>query len=71
MSSSTKSELKWAYEFCPSDYTFIALIGMAVFVFAFAPGEISLITQETYMINKKSSEMKKIKPGFSQISFKP
>ncbi|RUS88604.1 hypothetical protein EGW08_003630, partial [Elysia chlorotica] len=38
MSSSSELEFKWAYEFCPSDYTWIALIGMAVFVFAFAPG---------------------------------
>ncbi|GFO29134.1 proton myo-inositol cotransporter [Plakobranchus ocellatus] len=37
-SSSTELYFKWAYEFCPSDYTWIALCGMAVFVFAFAPG---------------------------------
>ncbi|GFR94259.1 proton myo-inositol cotransporter [Elysia marginata] len=37
-SSSTELLFKWAYEFCPSDYTWIALVGMAVFVFAFAPG---------------------------------
>ncbi|XP_005104554.1 proton myo-inositol cotransporter [Aplysia californica] len=37
-SDSTSTEMKWAFEFCPSDYTWIALIGMGVFVFAFAPG---------------------------------
>ncbi|CAL1541422.1 unnamed protein product [Lymnaea stagnalis] len=37
-SSSTETYFKWAYEYCPSDFTWIALIGMAVFVFAFAPG---------------------------------
>uniref|UniRef100_A0A0B7AC28 Major facilitator superfamily (MFS) profile domain-containing protein n=1 Tax=Arion vulgaris TaxID=1028688 RepID=A0A0B7AC28_9EUPU len=37
-SSSSESFYKWAYQYCPSDYTWVTLVGMAVFVFTFAPG---------------------------------
>ncbi|KAH9489110.1 hypothetical protein Btru_042220 [Bulinus truncatus] len=57
-SSSTETFYKWAMEYCPSDYTWIALMGMAVFVFAFAPGLGPMpwtITSEIYPLWARST----------------
>ena len=60
-SSSTELYYKWAYEFCPSDYTWVALIGMAVFVFAFAPGDAKFSKFEAITRHTKKKQKKKTK----------
>ncbi|KAK6994035.1 proton myo-inositol cotransporter [Biomphalaria glabrata] len=57
-SASTETYYKWSLEYCPSDYTWIALLGMAVFVFAFAPGLGPMpwtITSEIYPLWARST----------------
>ncbi|PVD25153.1 hypothetical protein C0Q70_15651 [Pomacea canaliculata] len=36
--TATRSDLKWALGYCPTDYNWMAVIGLALFVFSFAPG---------------------------------
>lgn len=31
----------WANDFCPTDYSWMAVLGLALFVMSFAPGKIS------------------------------
>lgn len=39
--TATRSDLKWALGYCPTDYNWMAVIGLALFVFSFAPGELN------------------------------
>jgi SP family myo-inositol transporter-like MFS transporter 13 len=31
--------LTWAYEYCPTDYAWLAIFGLVLYLIAFAPGE--------------------------------
>ncbi|KAL8563774.1 hypothetical protein ACOMHN_058289 [Nucella lapillus] len=35
---SAKENMKWTYGYCPTDYTWMAVLGLALFVLSFAPG---------------------------------
>ncbi|KAK3803161.1 hypothetical protein RRG08_067339 [Elysia crispata] len=40
-SSSTELDFKWAEEYCPSQLTWVAMLGMSIFVAAFGPGKLN------------------------------
>ena len=36
-------DLKWTYGYCPTDYTWMAVLGLALFVLSFAPGQLDIL----------------------------
>lgn len=44
--------LTWGYDFCPSPYSWMPMVGLVLYLIFFAPGVCTVIKYHLYLVNK-------------------